>query len=171
MTNQKTKKNKRLGKGIFSRVTSLIKGTIRSSLPNSNAKRKSIIRKGSKKSVSFLDKNKKPKKVKINTPENMIKEYTLNTSEIKYKADKIRNKIPKCGNNNNIFPCKKHNTIFYIQDEFDEYIQLKNIRNQITQNKSRKQHYNDISNVLNSQGSQLLRNTTSKNKKSSIKKL
>ena len=169
--------NKRLGRGVFSRVSSLINRTIRSSRPNTYQRTKSILRdpsnkqkknKNSKSVIFFKNITKKPKQVKLNTPENIVKEYTLGTSEREYKLNNPQIIIPTCALKNPKFPCKKNQTVFNNEQEYNEYLDLRKIKNVSTGYKSRRKHYDEINSALNSQGSQLT--VSRKNRKSSTNK-
>ena len=155
-TNRRT--SKRLDKGFLPRVSSLIKGTIRSSRPNTSQRTKSILR----------DPSNKQKQVKLNTPENIVKEYTLWTSEREYKLNNPQIIIPTCALKNPRFPCKKNQTVFNNEQEYNEYLDLRKIKNASTGYKSRRKHYDEINSTLNSQGSQLT--VSRKNRKSSTNK-
>lgn len=101
-----------------------------------------------------------PKRVKINTPENIIREYSLGSSEREWKqrtpTEGIHNckKYPKKTSD---FPCRKKNTIFRNKKEYEDYKELKSERNKSVGYKSKSEHYDDIETMLMSQGYNLLR--------------
>lgn len=99
------------------------------------------------------------KNVRINTPENIIQEYSLGSSEKDYKrASPIRG-IPTCKNPKRAsdFPCKKKRTVFRTKKQYEAYKDLLESRNESTGYKSRSEHYDDIESMLMYQGSDLLR--------------
>ena len=104
--------------------------------------------------------SKPQKEFRIVTPENEIYEYYLASSEKEWKQkDKIKG-IQKCDKNphkKNDFPCKMKNTIFNNKKEYDDYEFMRDIRNESTNFKTRKTHYDDIDIDLIFQGSELYR--------------
>lgn len=104
--------------------------------------------------------SKPQKEFRIVTPENEIYEYYLASSEKEWKQnDKIKG-IQKCIKNlhkKSDFPCKMKNTIFNNKKEYDDYEFMRDIRNESTNFKTRKTHYDDIDTVLMFQGSELYR--------------
>lgn len=99
------------------------------------------------------------KRVKINTPENEIYEFSLGSSEKEWKQNTPIRGIPKCNKpkSPDDFPCKKKRTIFKNQREYNKYLDLLEERNETTGYKSRSEHYDDIETMLMYQGSDLLR--------------
>ena len=94
------------------------------------------------------------KKVKINTPDNDIKEYELGSSERNWKKPKqIISEIPKCKKERSPIPCKLKRTVFTTMQDYKEYLRLK----QNSNNKSKSHHYNTIESLLSSQNSVLNR--------------
>lgn len=104
--------------------------------------------------------SKPQKEFRIVTPENEIYEYYLASSEKEWKQnDKIKG-VQKCIKNphkKSDFPCKMKNTIFNNKKEYDDYEFMRDIRNESTNFKTRKTHYDDIDTVLMFQGSELYR--------------
>jgi hypothetical protein len=104
--------------------------------------------------------SKPQKEVRIVTPENEIYEYYLASSEKEWKQkDKIKG-IQKCDKHphkRTDFPCKIKNTIFNNKKEYDDYELMRDSRNESTNYKTRKTHYDDIDSVLLLQGSELYR--------------
>ena len=104
--------------------------------------------------------SKPQKEFRIVTPENEIYEYYLASSEKEWKQnDKIKG-IQKCIKNphkKSDFPCKMKNTIFNTKKEYDDYEYMRDIRNESTNFKTRKTHYDDIDIDLIFQGSELYR--------------
>lgn len=97
--------------------------------------------------------------VNINTPENIIKEYSLGSSEKNQKrATPIRG-VPKCNNptDDDDFPCKMKKTIFKNKKDYNKYKKLKHERNVSTDYKSRGEHYDEVQSLLSSQGYELIR--------------
>jgi hypothetical protein len=107
-----------------------------------------------------LRSSKPQKEFRIVTPENEIYEYYLASSEKEWKQkDKFKG-IKKCDKHpdkKSDFPCKMKNTIFNNKKEYDDYEFMRDIRNESTNFKTRKTHYNDIDTVLMLQGSELYR--------------
>jgi len=102
---------------------------------------------------------KSTRRVKINTPENEILEYTLGTSEKEWKQKTPVNRdIPKCKINEgaNNFPCKYKRTIFKSKKEYNDWKNLKYERNISTGYKSKTQHYDDIDSELLLEGNESL---------------
>jgi len=101
----------------------------------------------------------RPKNVQINTPENDIMEYTLGSSEREWKQATPIKGVPKCKPRPSVydFPCKKKKTVFNNLREYEKYLDLKEQRNESTEYKGRKEHYNDIEAMLMWQGSDLIR--------------
>jgi hypothetical protein len=99
------------------------------------------------------------KRVQINTPENIVQEYSLGSSEKRYKKNRRITGITKCVNptNEDDFPCKLKNTVFRTKKDYDKFKIMKRERNESTGYKSRSEHYDDIESILTSQGSELLR--------------
>ena len=104
--------------------------------------------------------SKPQKEFRIVTPENEIYEYYLASSEKEWKQnDKIKG-IQKCIKNphkKSDFPCKMKNTIFNTKKEYDDYEFMRETRNESTNFKTRKTHYDDIDIDLIFQGSELYR--------------
>jgi hypothetical protein len=104
--------------------------------------------------------SKPQKEFRIVTPENEIYEYYLASSEKEWKQkDKFKG-IKKCDKHpdkKSDFPCKMKNTIFNNKKEYDDYEFMRDIRNESTNFKTRKTHYDDIDTVLMFQGSELYR--------------
>lgn len=104
--------------------------------------------------------SKPQKEFRIVTPENEIYEYYLASSEKEWKqTDKIKG-IQKCIKHPHKridFPCKMKNTIFNSKKEYDDYEFMRDIRNESTNFKTRKTHYDDIDIDLIFQGSELYR--------------
>ena len=100
------------------------------------------------------------KEVRINTPENEIYEYYLASSEKDWKlADKVKG-IQKCGKHphkRSDFPCKMKRTIFNNKKEFEDYEMMKDMRNESTNFKSKREHYDDIDTILQLKGDELYR--------------
>ena len=104
--------------------------------------------------------SKPQKEFRIITPENEIYEYYLASSEKEWKQnDKIKG-VQKCIKNphkKSDFPCKMKNTIFNTKKEYDDYEFMRETRNESTNFKTRKTHYDDIDIDLIFQGSELYR--------------
>jgi hypothetical protein len=107
-----------------------------------------------------LRSSKPQKEFRIVTPENEIYEYYLASSEKEWKqTDKIKG-IQKCikhPHKKSDFPCKMKNTIFNTKKEYDDYEFMRETRNESTNFKTRKTHYDDIDIDLIFQGSELYR--------------
>jgi hypothetical protein len=99
------------------------------------------------------------RRVQINTPENVIREYSLDSSEKEFKRATPLRGIPQCKNPKypHDFPCKKKRTIFKNKKAYDKYRELAISRNVSTDYKSRSEHYDDVELMLTNQGSDLLR--------------
>lgn len=99
------------------------------------------------------------RRVQINTPENQVLMYSLGSSELEWKQASPMRGIPNCRNprEESDFPCKMKHTVFRNKSDFDRYKRLKRERNESTGYKSREQHYDEISSMLTSEGSNLLR--------------
>jgi len=100
------------------------------------------------------------KEVRINTPENEIYEYYLASSEKDWKLpEKVRG-IQKCGKHphkRDDFPCKMKRTIFNSKKEYEDYEMMKDMRNESTNFKSKREHYDNIDTVLQLRGDDLYR--------------
>lgn len=123
----------------------------RTSLRGNTSVKKDSSVKRSRRSVSSLRKSSKrrSKHVQINTPENQVQEYSLHSSEKEWKQNTPIKGIPKCDKNDLVFPCKKKRTIFKTKKEYNNYKKL--ISSRKTE-KSRSEHYDDISTLLESLG-------------------
>jgi hypothetical protein len=99
------------------------------------------------------------RRVQMNTPENQILEYTLDSTELEFKKKSPIKGIPTCRNptEEEDFPCKMKRTIFKNKKDYDKFKKLKSQRNESTGYKSRTEHYDDIESVLMSEGYTLLR--------------
>jgi hypothetical protein len=105
------------------------------------------------------NKTKKKKQVKINTPENELKEYELGSSEKNWKkTKKIISEIKKCKKERTRFPCKIKRTVFTNRDDYQEYLNLKMDKNSSINDRTKSEHYDFINNLLRSQGKYLRRN-------------
>ena len=101
-----------------------------------------------------------PKEVRINTPENEIYEYYLASSEKDWKLPQKDKSIPICKkkpHKKSHFPCRRKNTVFNSKKDYEEYEFMKDMRNESTNFKSRKTHYDDIDSMLMLQGDELYR--------------
>ena len=101
-----------------------------------------------------------PKEVRINTPENEIYEYYLASSEEDWKRPQKDKSIPICKkkpHKKSHFPCRRKNTVFNSKKDYEEYEFMKDMRNESTNFKSRKTHYDDIDSMLMLQGDELYR--------------
>ncbi len=100
------------------------------------------------------------KEVRINTPENEIYEYYLASSEKDWKlAEKVKG-IQKCvkhPHKRSDFPCKMKRTVFNNKKEFEDYEMMKDMRNESTNFKTKREHYDDIDTILQLQGDELYR--------------
>ena len=138
----------------------IVEPTKSSSRLRSQGFRKSkTYRKSSPKSSNRYEKI-APKEVRINTPENELFEYYLASSEKDWKqADKMKG-VQKCvkhPKNRSDFPCKLKRTIFNNKKEYDDYEDMKDMRNESTGYKTRMSHYDDIDSILMLQGDELYR--------------
>jgi len=99
------------------------------------------------------------KNVQINTPENNIYEFSLDSSEKEFKKASPIKGIRKCNNpiDEDDFPCKMKRTIFRTKTEYNNFKKLKKQRNESTDYKSRSQHYDDIESLLTEQGYRFVR--------------
>lgn len=99
------------------------------------------------------------RRVRINTPENEILEFTLGSSELEWKKKSPIRGIPICKNptEEDDFPCKMKRTIFKNKKDYDKYKKLKMERNESTGYKSKSEHYDDIETLLMTEGYNLLR--------------
>jgi hypothetical protein len=100
------------------------------------------------------------KEVRINTPENQIYEYYLASSEKDWKlADKVKgiHKCKKHPHKRDDFPCKMKRTVFNNKKEFEEYEMMKDMRNESTNFKTKREHYDDIDTILQLKGDELYR--------------
>jgi len=110
--------------------------------------------------TSTKNKNTTRKRVKINTPENELYEFTLGTSELEWKREKPFKDVKKCKANPYLkadFPCKRKRTIFNSKKEYDDYEDLKYEKNKQTGYKRKSEHYDDIETLLMLRGSDLIR--------------
>lgn len=98
-------------------------------------------------------------RVQINTPENLILEYTLGSSEKEMKQKTPIKGIQNCKNptEEDDFPCKMKRTVFKNKKDYDKFKRLKKERNVSTGYKSRGEHYDEIEQMLMTQGYDLLR--------------
>ncbi len=100
------------------------------------------------------------KEVRINSPENEIYEYYLASSEKDWKlAEKVKG-IQKCGKHphkRSDFPCKMKRTVFNNKKEYEDYEMMKDMRNESTNFKTKREHYDDIDTILQLQGDELYR--------------
>jgi hypothetical protein len=158
------------GKGPLTRSqTKSFKSTAKSSTRLKSLRNKSLSIKNKSQSIKSKSKSIKSKsksirsqpsrnisikstrRVKINTPENEILEYTLGTSEKEWKQKTPVNRdIPKCKINEvaNNFPCKYKRTIFKSKKDYNDWKNLKYERNISTGYKSRGEHYDDVDSLL-----------------------
>ena len=100
------------------------------------------------------------KEVKINTPENQIYEYYLASSEKDWKLPEKVHGVQKCKKHphkRGDFPCKMKRTIFNNKKEFEDYEMMKDLRNESTNFKTRREHYDDIDTILQLKGDELYR--------------
>lgn len=99
------------------------------------------------------------KQVVINTPENRIIEFILESPEFEMGNSNSIKRLSTCKNptKETDFPCKIKKTIFRNKDEYDEYLKLKRERNSVTSYKSRRRHYSDIESILRNEGINLIR--------------
>jgi hypothetical protein len=86
-------------------------------------KPKSILKKKNRSIFNKFKTRKTKKSIKINSPKNSIKEYSLNSEEKRSKQHP-RSNLVKCSGYNGVFPCVKHNTIFRNRREWVEYVKL-----------------------------------------------
>lgn len=94
------------------------------------------------------------KEVRIVTPENEIYEYYLSPREEKMKKKDKINGIKKCiarPHKEEDFPCKMKRTVFLNKEDFEDYNEMKYLKNSSTGFKSRSQHYDDIDEMLDQQ--------------------
>jgi hypothetical protein len=109
---------------------------------SSVSRRKSILRKnGSRKNN---------KKVRINSPKNQIKVYSLGSEEIKWKQKSPLKKEDYCENGN--FPCLYKGVVFENIDEWNDYIKNRYTRNESTGYKSIDSHKRSIISSLSKKG-------------------
>lgn len=175
----KRKHHSRKAKGLTSRSKSKSKSktsslrsryTSRNEEPEEPIRRSTRIRsQGFKKSKTYKKSSPKssnryeelaPKGVRINTPENELFEYYLASSEKEWKQKDKMKGIQKCvkhPKHRSDFPCKMKRTIFNNKKEFDDYEDMKDMRNESTGYKSRREHYDDIDSILMLQGDELYR--------------
>jgi hypothetical protein len=91
--------------------------------------------------------------IQINTPENVILEYSLDSFEKKYKkASPKRVKICKNPKEPSDFPCKIKRTVFNTKEDYDKYKRMQRHSNASTNYRTKKQHYDDTETMLTSQG-------------------
>lgn len=102
--------------------------------------------------------SKSKRQVLINTPENVVIEYTLGTSEKEWKKNSLSRRIPKCKNpkRSRDFPCRYKRTIFKTKKQYNNWQNLKYDRNESTGYKSRSEHYDDVDFTLLSRGEESL---------------
>ena len=101
-----------------------------------------------------------PKEVRINTPENEIYEYYLASSEKEWKHAEKDKSIPICKkkpHKRSHFPCRRKNTVFNSKKDYEDYQFMREMKNESTNFKSRKTHYDDIDAMLMLQGDELYR--------------
>jgi hypothetical protein len=108
------------------------------------------------------NKTKKKKTVRINTPNNEIKEYELGSDEKNWKkTQKIISEIPKCSKLRPRIPCKLKNTVFTELRNYEDYLEMLEAKNDIS---SKKDHYDYISKLLRSQNKYLRRKNDKRKK-------
>ena len=113
------KHSKTRGRGIITNTKSILKKTA-----NNGPKKKQIIR--------------------LNLQKNKTHTYHLSSDEKREKRSKNLD-INECTNSSdNNYPCKYNDTVFYSEDEYNEYKQMKQERNISTGHKSRSIHYKEI---------------------------
>jgi len=146
-TNKHNKKNIARGPKQFFSKTSLGKKIRLPPIRQSQKLRQSSKRKNSSKHVQ------------INTPENELYEYSLNSSERQWKKLTPVRGIPRCRNPESYedFPCKLKRTVFNNLREYNKYLDLKEDRNYSTGYKSKTEHYNNIESMLMWKGTDLSR--------------
>jgi len=141
-----TKKKRNVAKG---RITSLRERVAKSRTMATNL-RSQVQRTSTRSSTKPIIK----KEVRIVTPENEIYEYYLSPREEKMKKiDKIKG-IKKCiprPHKEEDFPCKMKRTVFLNKEDFEDYNEMKYLRNSSTGFKSRSEHYDDIDEMLDQQ--------------------
>jgi hypothetical protein len=108
--------------------------------------------------INSSKKSKSKKRVKINSGNNEIKEYVLDSLEKYEKKIPIRRGIRSCKKRPLIFPCRKKLTVFRNSAEYENYENLKETSNSLTNFRTKTDHYRDISRKLSSEGQILKRN-------------
>jgi hypothetical protein len=94
---------------------------------------------------------KKKQLIRLHLQKNKTKSYSLDSEEKSHKRYSSPD-LPIC-DDNNIYPCKYQNTVFYNSDEYEEYMELKKKRNVSTGYKSRTSHYSEMNEYLKKTGS------------------
>jgi len=99
------------------------------------------------------------KRVVIYSPNNEVREYSLDSVEKKSKKSMRLKSIPRCRKPRaeSDFPCKMKNTIFENKDEYDEWRQMQRERNYSTGLREKEDHYDDIADTLSRMGMSLAR--------------
>jgi hypothetical protein len=119
---------------------------------SSSRKRSSSSRKSSsaskKKSIKKTRKN-----VRINSPGNEIRVYSLGSEERQMKKGPRRKKGPACGTG--VFPCVHQGVVFDDEEEWNDYIKslrTKNYGSILAQNRTPASHKNAMRAKLSAQG-------------------
>lgn len=92
------------------------------------------------------------KSVRINSNDNEIIEFDIDSYEKSQKRFPRNTNIKPCKKRTLKFPCRKKNTIFIDREEYDRYLELKRNKNYSTGNLSLSDHYNKIRKELETQG-------------------
>ena len=90
------------------------------------------------------------KRVRIHSPNNQIKTYSLESEEKKWKQGSPSKTGIKCGNG--IFPCIYKGVVFENAFEWNDYMDNKILRNETTGFKSVSSHKNSIMSILSKKG-------------------
>lgn len=143
---KRTKKRRNVAKGRTQTLREQVAKSRSMANLRSQVQRTSSIRSSSKPIIK--------KEVRIVTPENEIYEYYLSPREEKMKKKDKINGIKKCiprPHKEEDFPCKIKRTVFLNKEDFEDYNEMKYLKNSSTGFKSRSQHYDDIDEMLDQQ--------------------
>ena len=109
---------------------------------SSTLKRRSILKKNGKKTTK--------KHVRIHSPRNQTRFYSLGSDEKNMKKDSPVKNVNLCGYG--VFPCIYRDTLFENEDEWYDYIDNMRSRNESTGYRSIKSHRSSVMKSLSKQG-------------------
>ncbi len=97
---------------------------------SSASKRRSILKRSATRKVK--------KSVRINSPQNQIREYSLGSDEKTWKKGSPSKRGPTCGSG--VFPCVYRGVVFENSDEWNDHIENSRTKNASTGFKSKRSH-------------------------------